>query len=90
MELRKPACVNGRTDTGRFNYWWHGEDRRSAGQFSRPVSSALKRPLWSDGSTNRGLLHKRGCVCMFIFDVHRYAVHCLRFINPVMRALGSV
>lgn len=64
---------------GSFNYWWHGEDRWSAaGQLGRPVSSARKRRLRSDGRTNTGPLHKHRRVCVFIFDARRYVVHCLR------------
>lgn len=51
----------------------------AAGQLSRPVSSAIKRPLRADGRTNSGQRTSAGLfVCLFFLCVHRYVVHCLR------------
>lgn len=58
----------------RGNYWRHGETDgagQASGQYSRPVSQAIKRPLWADRRTHRGLcsrVHKRMCVfvCLFV------------------------
>ncbi len=41
---------------------------QASGQYSRPFSQAIKRPLWADRRTHRGLCsHVLTCVCVCVF-----------------------
>lgn len=68
-EKQSVSCRRAEQDT-RGNYWRHGEtdgEGQASGQYTRPVSQAIKRPLWADRRTHRGLCFVCTSVCVCVF-----------------------